>query len=242
MRSSNPILNEKSFDSFTYLGSDTMTVQGTVNKALIMFGLLLVGATFTWMSVGTSLAFPLMIGGAIGGLILGIVTTFKKEWSPITAPIYAGLEGLFLGGISAFFESMYPGIVIQAVTLTFGVFFCLLFCYKTGLIKATENFKLMVFAATGAIALVYLANMIMSIFGSGFGFIHEGSTFGIIFSLIVVGVASLNLVLDFDFIEQAADQGAPKFMEWYGAFGLMLTLVWLYIEMLKLLAKLQNRD
>lgn len=242
MRSSNPILNEKAFDSFSYLGSETMTVQGTVNKALIMFAILIAGAAFTWMNMGTPIAFPLMIGGAIGGLILAIITIFKKEWSPKTAPIYAGLEGLFLGGISAFFEAMFPGIVIQAVSLTFGVFFCLLFCYKSGLIKATENFKLMVVSATGAIGLVYLLNMVMSFFGHGFGFIHEGSTFGIIFSLVVVAVAALNLVLDFDFIEQASEQGAPKYMEWFGAFGLMVTLIWLYLEMLKLLSKLQSRD
>ena len=213
MRSSNPILNEKAFDSFTYLGSDIMTVQGTVNKALIMFAILLVGATFTWMNMSSGLALPLMIGGAIGGLILAIITMFKKEWSPTTAPIYAGLEGLFLGGISAFFETKFPGIVVQATSLTFGVFFCLLFCYKSGLIKATENFKLMVVAATGAIGVVYLINFVMSMFGAGFGFIHEGSTMGIVFSLVVVAVASLNLVLDFDFIEAAVKKGSPKYME-----------------------------
>jgi uncharacterized YccA/Bax inhibitor family protein len=242
MRSSNPILNEKAFDSFTYLGSDTMTVQGTVNKALIMFALLLSGAAFTWMNVGTPLAMPLMIGGAIGGLIVAIITTFKKEWSPKTAPIYAALEGLFIGGISAFFETMFPGIVIQAVSLTFGVFFILLFCYKSGLIKATENFKMGVIAATGAIGLVYLASMVMRMFGSSIPFIHEGGMMGIGFSLVVVVVAALNLILDFDFIEKAAEQGAPKYMEWFGAFGLMVTLVWLYLEMLRLLSKLSSRD
>ena len=138
--------------------------------------------------------------------------------------------------------TMFPGIVIQAVSLTFGVFFILLFCYKSGLIKATENFKMGVVAATGAIGLVYLASMVMNMFGSSIPFIHEGGMMGIGFSLVVVVVAALNLILDFDFIEKAAEQGAPKYMEWFGAFGLMVTLVWLYLEMLRLLSKLSSRD
>ena len=243
MRSSNPILNEKTFDSFSYIGSDTMTIQGTTNKALIMFGLLLAGAAFTWMNMNTNLAMPLMLGGAIGGFIVAMITIYKQEWAPKTAPIYAILEGLFIGGISSYFDARFPGIVIQAVSLTFGVFFCLLFCYKSGLIKATENFKLGVVAATGAIALVYMASMILRMFGTSIPFIHESGMIGIGFSLVVVVVASMNLILDFDFIEDASAKGAPKYMEWYGAFGLMVTLVWLYLEMLRLLSKLSsNRD
>jgi uncharacterized YccA/Bax inhibitor family protein len=243
MRSSNPILNEKTFDSFSYIGSDTMTIQGTTNKALIMFGLLLAGAAFTWMNMNTNLAMPLMLGGAIGGFIVAMITIYKQEWAPKTAPIYAILEGLFIGGISSYFDARFPGIVIQAVSLTFGVFFCLLFCYKSGLIKATENFKLGVVAATGAIALVYMASMILRMFGTSIPFIHESGMIGIGFSLVVVVVASMNLILDFDFIEDASTKGAPKYMEWYGAFGLLLTLVWLYLEMLRLLSKLSsNRD
>lgn len=243
MRSSNPILNEKTFDSFSYIGSDTMTIQGTTNKALIMFGLLLAGAAFTWMNMNTNLAMPLMLGGAIGGFIVAMITIYKQEWAPKTAPIYAILEGLFIGGISSYFDARFPGIVIQAVSLTFGVFFCLLFCYKSGLIKATENFKLGVVAATGAIGLVYLASMILRMFGTSIPFIHESGMIGIGFSLVVVVVASMNLILDFDFIEDASAKGAPKYMEWYGAFGLMVTLVWLYLEMLRLLSKLSsNRD
>lgn len=233
MRSSNPILNEKTFDSFSYIGSDTMTIQGTTNKALIMFGLLLAGAAFTWMNMNTNLAMPLMLGGAIGGFIVAMITIYKQEWAPKTAPIYAILEGLFIGGISSYFDARFPGIVIQAVSLTFGVFFCLLFCYKSGLIKATENFKLGVVAATGAIALVYMASMILRMFGTSIPFIHESGMIGIGFSLVVVVVASMNLILDFDFIEDASAKGAPKYMEWYGAFGLMVTLVWLYLEMLR---------
>jgi uncharacterized YccA/Bax inhibitor family protein len=168
---------------------------------------------------------------------------FKKTWAPVTAPLYAALEGLFVGGISAMFEASFPGIVMQAVMLTMGVLAALLMAYKSGLIKATENFKLGVVAATGGIALLYLVNMGMRLFGfEGFGFIHESGTMGIAFSAFVVVIAALNLVLDFDFIESGAEAGAPKYMEWYGAFGLVVTLVWLYLEILRLLAKLQSRD
>jgi uncharacterized YccA/Bax inhibitor family protein len=158
-----------------------------------------------------------------------------------TAPIYALLEGLFLGGISAIFEAQYPGIVIQAVSLTFGTLFCLLLAYRSGIIKVTENFKLGVAAATGGIALIYLATLVLGLFGVRMPFIHESGLIGIGFSLFVVVIAALNLVLDFDFIESGAKSGAPKYMEWYAAFGLMVTLIWLYIEILRLLAKLRSR-
>ena len=184
---------------------------------------------------------PWMIGGAIGGFVVALITVFKKTWSPITAPIYALLEGLFIGCISSTFEARYPGIVIQAVGLTFGTLFGLLVAYKTGIIKATENFKLGVVAATGGIALIYFVSIILGFLGIGVPFIHESGLLGIGFSLFVVVIAALNLVLDFDFIEHGAEQGAPKYMEWYAAFGLMVTLVWLYIEILRLLAKLRDR-
>jgi len=151
------------------------------------------------------------------------------------------LEGLFLGGISALMEARFPGIVLQAVGLTFGTLAALLFAYRSGLIRATENFKLGVVAATGGICLLYLANIVMGFFGHSIGFIHESGWMGIGFSAVVVVVAALNLVLDFDFIEEGAAQGAPKYMEWYAAFGLMVTLVWLYLEMLRLLSKLQSK-
>ncbi len=184
---------------------------------------------------------PWVIGGAIGGLIVALVTVFKKTWAGITSPVYALLEGLFLGGISAIFEAQYPGIVIQAVALTFGTLFSLLLAYKSRLIKVTENFKLGVAAATGSIFLIYLANMLLGFFGIHMPFIHESGIIGIGFSLVVVVIAALNLVLDFDFIENGAASGAPKYMEWYAAFGLMVTLIWLYLEMLRLLAKLRSR-
>jgi len=183
-----------------------------------------------------------MIGGLIGGFVIALVTIFKKNLSPITVPIYALLEGLFLGGISRFFEDRFPGIASQAIILTLGILGALLLAYKSKLIKPTENFKLGVFAATGGIAMIYVIGFVMSLFGSGIPLIHESGMIGIGFSVFVVIIASLNLVLDFDFIEQGAEQGAPKYMEWYGAFGLLVTLIWLYLEILRLLAKLQSRD
>ena len=181
------------------------------------------------------------MGGAIGGLIVAIVTAFKKEWSPVTAPIYAVLEGLFLGGISATFEARWPGIVVQAVALTFGTLFCLLMAYKSRIIKVTENLRLGIFAATGAIAVFYLVTIVLSFFKIQVPFVFGSGPIGIIFSLVVVVIAALNLVLDFDFIEKGAEHGAPKYMEWYGAFALMVTLIWLYLEILRLLSKVRDR-
>jgi uncharacterized YccA/Bax inhibitor family protein len=248
MRTSNPALNSGTFSGYGSLAGteNAMTLQGTVNKTGILLLLLLLAASWTWkMSFGpggdAASVIPWMIGGAIGGFVVAMVTVFKKEWAPVTAPVYALLEGLLLGGLSSIFEARYPGIVLQAVALTFGTLFCLLMAYTSGLIKATENFKLGVVAATGAIMLLYLVSFVLGFFGIKIGFIHEGGTIGIIFSLFVVVIAALNLVLDFDFIEEGSRNGAPKHMEWYGAFGLMVTLVWLYIEILRLLSKLRSR-
>jgi len=195
-------------------------------------------AYFTW----TSPSPPIMIGGAIGGFVVALVTIFKKTWAPFTVPVYALLEGLFLGGISRFFEDRFPGIASQAIILTLGILGALLLAYKSKLIKPTENFKLGIAAATGGIFLIYMVNIIMGFFGSGIPMIHESGMIGIGFSVFVVIIASLNLVLDFDFIEQGVEQGAPKYMEWYGAFGLLVTLIWLYLEILRLLAKLKSRN
>lgn len=237
MRSGNPALNPQTFKSLSRGGSETMTLDGTVNKTVFSLLLLVLTASYTW----TNPSPVLMIVGGIGGFVMALVTVFKKTWAPYTVSAYALLEGLFLGGISVYFNQRYPGIVVNAVFLTFGILFSLLLAYKSGVIKATENFKLGVVAATGGIALLYLINIIMSFFGGSMGFIHDSTTFGIIFSLFVVVIASLNLVLDFDFIEEGVDKGAPKYMEWYGAFGLLVTLIWLYLEILRLLAKLQSR-
>jgi len=246
MRSANPTLSEKAFETARPLAAaEAMTIQGTVNKTGLMLILTLLPAAWVWkrfFEAGDPAAVGLyLLGGAIGGFIVALVTVFKKTWSPLTAPLYAVLEGLFLGGISAFFESRFPGIAVQAVSLTFGTLLALLLAYRSGLIRATENFKLGVFAATGGIALIYLASMVMGFFGAQIPYIHESGLIGIGFSLFVVVIAALNLVLDFDFIERGAEHGAPKYMEWYAAFGLMVTLIWLYLEILRLLAKLRSR-
>lgn len=243
MRSGNPALTADTFRATRAgLGENAMTIQGTVNKTGLALVILMATASYTWnLGVADPRVPAFTMVGLIGGLVLAMVTIFKKEWAATTTPMYAALEGLALGGISATFEARYPGLVSQAVFLTFGTLGALLLAYRSGVIKATENFKLGIFAATGGIAIVYLINFVMSFFGSGIPMIHGSGTVGIAFSVIVVGVAALNLVLDFDFIEQGAERGAPKYMEWYGAFGLLVTLVWLYLEILRLLSKLQER-
>ncbi len=243
LRSGNPTLTADTFKVGPRAhGEEAMTINGTVNKTGLSLLILVAMASITWnMGMKGELS-PLYIwGGAIGGFIVAMVTIFKKTWAPTTTPLYAALEGLFLGGLSAMFEMKYPGIVSQAVFLTFGTLGALLFAYKSGVIKATENFKLGVVAATGGIMIVYVINLVMGFFGSSIPLIHSSGTFGILFSLFVVVVAALNLVLDFDFIEAGAEQGAPQYMEWFGAFGLLVTLIWLYLEILHLLSKLKER-
>jgi len=248
MRTANPALNKKTFGNTGYISNteNVMTLQGTVNKTGFLLTFLILAAAWTWNlyfeSSNPASVTPWLIGGGLGGFVVAIITTFKKNLSPITAPIYAVLEGLFLGSLSALFESRFPGIVVQAVGLTFGTLFALLMAYRSGLIKATENFKLGVTAATGGICLLYLISFILSFFGTGIPYIHQSGIIGIGFSMFVVVIAALNLVLDFDFIENASENGAPKYMEWYGAFGLLVTLVWLYIEILRLLSKLYSRN
>lgn len=245
MRTSNPALNDKAFGGLAATSAERMTIQGTVNKTGVLLLLVIAAASYTWREFyatwDPSTVAPWMWGGAIAGFVVALVTVFKKEWAAFTAPLYALCEGLFLGGISATFESQYPGIVIQAVGLTFGTLFALLFAYKSQIIRATENFKLGVFAATGGICLLYFVSIILGFFGIPISFIHSSGTIGILFSVFVVVIAALNLVLDFDFIENASYKGAPKYMEWYGAFGLLVTLVWLYLEILRLLAKTRRR-
>lgn len=251
MKTSNPALGASTFQNIGYGGgynaidaTQRMTLSGTVNKTAILLLCAVATAAYTWSRFTStrdagSVSGLLMIG-AFGGLIVAFATIFKKEWSPITAPIYALLEGLVLGGLSAMFEMRYPGIAFEAVGLTFGTLFVLLFLYKTGVIKVTQKFRLGVVAATGGIMLFYFAQMILGFFGMQFNSINGSGLIGIGFSLIVVAVASLNLVLDFDFVEQGVAVGAPKYMEWYAAFGILVTLVWLYLEMLRLLSKLNG--
>lgn len=254
-RSGNPALNDKTFKDLAvtdYTGEgqqiERMTLAGTVNKTAMMLVMVLITASFVWAKVFTIEGvtveavsiYPIV--GAIGGLIFALITAFKHTWAPVTAPIYALLEGLFIGGISAIMEVYYPGIVMQATMLTFGVLFALLMAYKSGMIRATENFKLGVMAATGGVFLLYMATFILGMFGVNMPFIHDTGPMGIGLSVVIVIIAALNLVLDFDFIENAAEKGAPKYMEWVGAFGLMVTLIWLYIEILHLLSKLRSND
>lgn len=247
MRTANPALNDRAFRDAS-IGSfeERMTIEGTVNKTGLLLICAIVTAAWTWHlyieARDVTAVGPLTLVGALGGLLFGFITIFKKTWASITAPIYALLEGLVLGGVSAMFEVRFPGIAIQAVSLTFGTLVVLLLVYRARLISVTQNFRLGVVAATGGIFFVYLITMVLGFFGIQFGSsIYGAGAIGIGFSIFVVIIAALNLVLDFDFIERGAQSGAPKYMEWYGAFGLMVTLIWLYFEILRLLAKSRQR-
>jgi len=264
MRSGNPTLREATFEQYRgYESSTTMTLGGTVNKTFMLLLFLAATASFSWNLTGdwreavaaaeggaSSAAaaegvvdpFTLMFGGVGLGLIFLLATVFKPNWSPVTAPLYALSEGVMLGAISALAELQFPGIAFQATCMTFCTLFGLLVAYKSGLIRATENFKLGLFAAMSGIIMIYIVTWIVSLCGGSMPFIHSSGMVGIGFSAVVVVIAALNLVLDFDFIEHGVEIGAPKYMEWYGAFGLMVTLIWLYIEILHLLMKLNRRS
>ena len=253
MKTSNPALGENTFRNLQGAGyggiadlTTRMTINGTVNKTGILLLCVIATAVWTWHLFLQSRDFsdvaPLMLVGVFGGFVLAMVTVFKKEWSPVTAPIYALLEGLFLGGVSAAIDIRYPGIAMQAVGLTFGTLFVMLFAYRTGLIKVTQKLRMGIFAATGGICLFYFIQMALGFFGIRFVSINGSGVIGIGFSLLVVAIAALNLVLDFDFIERGVQYGAPKYMEWYGAFGIIVTLVWLYLEILRLLSKVRSRN
>ncbi len=245
-KSGNPVLSEKQFDSTVYQSGEAMTVKGTMNKFGFLMLMVMAGAAFAWnwFESGKSIA-PLMLTGALGGLVVALIIVFKKSWSGFLAPAYALLEGLFVGAVSAYFnfifESKYPDIIMHAVLLTFAVAASMYLLYSFRIIRATERFRSILFIATAAIALFYLLTWILGFFGISFAFLSTGSTFGIVFSLAVIAIAALNLILDFDMIERGAEAGAPKYMEWFGAFGLLVTLVWLYLEILRLLAKLNDR-
>jgi len=242
-QSSNPTLNSGIFAKAraTVGSGQTMTVQGTANKTFILFGILLLTASWSWSHAFN--AGILIMGSAIVGLILALATSFKPNWSPITAPLYAACEGVLLGALSLFFERSYPGIVVQAVGLTFAAFFVMLVAYRTGWIQATEGLRRGLTVALMALMLFYAVVWIASFFGiHPPAFINGGGMLGIGFSLVVVGIATLFLILDFDFIEKASQEGLEKYMEWYGAFSLMVTLIWLYMEMLRLLSKLNRRN
>ena len=244
-RSANPALKEKTFAGITAaVGEPAMTLQGTSTKSLVLVLLTVFSASFTWTAVASGnvgILMPAAIIGGLGGFIVAMITIFKPTVSPYTAPIYAALEGLLLGAISSLYNTKFAGIPMQAVGLTFGVFLVMLMVYRLGLIKATERFRIGVVAATGGIAVMYLLSFVLSFFGVQMNFLHDSSPLSIGISLVIVGVAALNLILDFDFIERGVANRAPKYMEWYGAFGLLVTLVWLYLELLRLLSKLQGR-
>lgn len=254
-KTSNPVFGKQVFNrTYSDTNEGVMTINGTVNKTGLMLAIVVFAALFTWNkffaaynpsipeAAFSSVKLWLILGG-IGGFITALVTTFRPQSAAISAPIYAVFEGLFIGGISAFFEAMYPGLVMRAVALTFGVFMIMLFLFRSGTIRATGKLKMGIIAATGGIALVYFASFIAGMFGANLNFLYGNGPMGIGFSLVVVVIAALNLILDFDMIEQGARAGAPKFMEWYGAFGLMVTLIWLYLEILRLLSKFaSSRD
>jgi len=247
MRSSNPALVSNPFSGFSLTRpNEAMTVTGTINKTLILLALVFIPAAWVWRNFYLSGMNPAsvqgwMMAGLFGGFILAMVTVFKKEWAPFTAPLYAVAEGLFLGGMSGIFEHSYPGIVLQAVSLSIMTLLVMLVAYQSGWIKASNNFRLGIVAATGGIALTYLISMVLGFFGIHLSFIYGNGLFSILFSVFVVVIAALNFIIDFDFIAEGARNRIPKYMEWYGAFALMVTLIWLYIEILRLLSKISER-
>lgn len=245
MRTSNPALKEEYFRRDpAALAEGVMTMQGTTTKSFLLIVLAVFSAAFTWreyLGGNTGVLMPAILVGGIGGFIVALVTVFKPRLAPITSPFYAVLEGLLLGAISARYEAQWAGLPIQAVGLTFMVFLAMLLVYRTGLIKVTEKLRFGIVAATGGIMLFYVLSILLSFFGVQIPLVHGSGVIGIGFSLVVVGVAALNLVLDFDLIENGVKAQAPKYMEWYGAFVLLVTLVWLYLEMLRLLSKINRR-
>ncbi|MDB6009438.1 MAG: putative rane protein [Gammaproteobacteria bacterium] len=245
-RSGNPSLNDRVFGSQPRpaYGEERMTLQGSINKSFLLLVVLLAGAFWPWSQYLTTgdasvVGTPLLVG-ALGGFILAMIISFKANLAPVLSVPYAALEGLALGSISALLERRYPGIAIQAVGLTFAVFAVMLVAYKLNIIRATERFRSIVIGATGAIALVYIVSMVLGFFHIAVPLLNSSSPLGIVVSLVIVGVAALNLILDFDFIESGAAQGAPRYMEWYAAFGLLVTMVWLYLEILRLLSKMRR--
>lgn len=244
MRTSNPALNDRAFRGEGIAYGDAMTLNGTVNKTGILLVCAFASAAWTWnlATQDPAKAMGFTVLGVIGGLIAAMVTIFKKSWAPVTAPLYALMEGLLLGSVSALFEVRYPGIAITAVGLTFGTLFVLLLAYRTGVIRVTDKFRMGVVAATGGIAFFYLLTFILGFFGIHFSSVFGSGLIGVGFSVFVVIIAALNLVLDFDFIESGVAASAPKYMEWYGGFALLVTLIWLYLEILRLLSKLRDRD
>ena len=251
-KSGNPTLTEKMFNKGLSIESDmqgTMSVRGTLNKFGFLLLMVIAGAVYNWhlfQEGQQGMVSTLMMVGIFGGLIAAIAIIFKPNWAGYLAPLYGLLEGLFIGGISAIlnaaFAEKYPGLIMQAVGLTFGVAISMFLLYNFRIIKATEKFRSVIITATVGIGIFYLLTMVLGFFGVNVGFMHDSSMLSIGISVFIVGIAALNLILDFDMIEKGAERGAPRFMEWFGAFGLMVTLVWLYLEILRLLSKLSSRN
>lgn len=243
MSSHNPLLSSKIIENAPMVYSSPMTVQGAVHRTAVLLSLVVLAASVTWTRTtgGHADAMTLTMAGSVLGLILCLVTTFKKEWSPVTAPIYSLCQGLALGGVSAYMNAAYPGVALQACLLSFGILFALLGAYRFGWIRASERFKAVVIAATLGVSLVYLVSMVANLFGASIPFLHGSGDFALLFSLAVIVIAAMNLIMDFSFMEEAAAANAPKYMEWYAAFGLMVSLIWLYMEILRLLSNLSRR-
>jgi uncharacterized YccA/Bax inhibitor family protein len=245
LRSSNPAFSQAVFAGVTPVHNPglAMTVRGTVGKTALLAALFSTAAIWTWGEITKgSIAVEFVIGAAIGGFVIALLTGFVPRLAPWTSPVYAVFQGLCLGALSRVVDIRFPGIAIQAILLSSGTLFCMLGLYATRTVRVTDKLRTGIFAGTSAICLIYLVTMLLNLFGLHVPYIHGTGPIGIIFSLVVVGLAALNLLLDFDFIERASHMGAPRYMEWYGAFGLMVTMVWLYIEILNLLMKLQGRS
>lgn len=249
---SSPLFTEKSFSTTSSSAQyGSMTLRGAVDKTIILFLTLLVPAAWIWNKMGVDSEYAVnngiqsyMIGGLIICFISMLVIIFKKEWAPFLAPVYAAAQGVVLGALSMFFEYMFPGIVMQAVGITLGIFALMLFAYKSGLLRATPMFQKVIFMATAGVGIFYLIMMLGNLFGfHGLSNFYAGSSMmSIGISVVIAGIAAFNFILDFNFIEESAKRGAPKYMEWYSGVALLATLIWLYIEILRLLAKLQSRD
>jgi uncharacterized YccA/Bax inhibitor family protein len=250
MATANPAANVDIYNRVEQVpATAAMTLQGTAIKTSVLVAIMVLTGGYAWNQVlnqleegGPGMGYGLIAAGALGGMIVAFITVFAPKVSPFTAPLYAALEGLVVGAVSAVYQTRYHGIVGEAISLSIGTLAVLLFLYASGIIRATENFKIGVVAATGGIFLVYMVDMILRLFGASVPFIHESGPVGIGISLVIVVVAALNLILDFDFIERGVEQGAPKYMEWYGGFSLLVTLVWMYLEMLRLLSKIRGSD
>ncbi|MFF2878596.1 Bax inhibitor-1/YccA family protein [Gottfriedia sp. NPDC057991] len=240
MRSSNPILNSEQLTKSRH-SAKAMTIGGTIGKTIIALILLIATAGYSYYLTATgTLNSKVFIGCLIVAFIIGLVTSFSPRIAPITTPIYAAVEGILIGNISAVYEASYGMIVLQAVLLTIAIIAGTLICYATGLVKVTHRFRSIVFGLTIGVFLFYLLTMVLQLFHVPIPYLHQSGPIGIFVSLAILVIASLNLFLDFDLITTSVRQGAPKEFEWYCAFGLLVTVIWVYIEALRFLSRLRD--